>query len=170
VKWLQQCDTFDDIYVKVSSKEEILNGTAYPQPRRIAFGVVQSQGYHLYGVPVAKLFHYSLRCHISKEICIPMPKYIYRLTKMVWERIQGLLPSDVRDIPPNPCQKCFYHSDFKSFLGKHQDNKVLANGKSRFISGTPIVSVSLNHPMNFEVHYPVDEQTNEAKHPKKSKK
>jgi hypothetical protein len=60
-KRLQQCDMFDDIYATVSSKEESLNYTTYPQPRRIAFIVVHSQGYKLDGVRVATLIHYPLK-------------------------------------------------------------------------------------------------------------
>jgi hypothetical protein len=82
-------------------------------------------------------------------MCIPTPKYIYQFMKMFWERILDLLPIAVREVPPNHCQQHLYYSDCKSFLGKYQDNKVSANGKSSFIPGTPIISVSFNHPMNF---------------------
>jgi hypothetical protein len=57
VKRIQQSGMFDDIYVTVTSKEETLNDKSDPQSRRIAFGVVHSQGFQLDGVTVAKLFH-----------------------------------------------------------------------------------------------------------------
>jgi hypothetical protein len=128
-KSIQPYDMFDDIYVTLSSKKEQLNGTTYPQPRRITLGMVHSQGYKIDDVPVVKLFHYPVKCSISKEMCIPVPTYIYRFVKMVWERIRDLLPSPAREFPPNHCQQCFNYSDFKLCLGKHQDNKVLGNGK-----------------------------------------
>jgi hypothetical protein len=89
--------------------------------------------------------------------------------KMVWERIQYLLPSAAWEIQTNHCQKCFNYSyfKFKSCLGKHQDNEVLANEKSRLVPGTIIVSISFNHNMNFKLYSPLDEQTNEAKHTQK---
>jgi hypothetical protein len=75
---------------------------------------------------------------------------------MIWERTRYLMPCAARDIPPNHCSHNFYYSKFKGVMNKHRDVKKKKDGTSQFLPGTPIVSVTIAHPMLFEVYAPVD--------------
>jgi hypothetical protein len=72
------------------------------------------------------------------------------------------MPSAARDIPPNHCSQQFYYSKFKGGLNKHRDVKKKKDGTSQFLPGTPIVTVTIAHPMLFEVYAPVDREIKET--------
>jgi hypothetical protein len=91
-----------------------------------------------------------------------MPSYIYDFMKMIWERARDLMPGAARDIPTNHCSQHFYYSKFKSGLNKHRDVKKKKDGTTQFLHGTPILSVTISHPMLFEVYAPVDKDSKET--------
>jgi hypothetical protein len=95
-------------------------------------------------------------------MCVPMLSYIYDFMEIIWERTRDLVPSAARDIPPNHCSQHFYYSKFKSGLNKHRDVKKKKDGTSQFLPGTPIVYVTIAHPMLFEVYAPVDKDSKET--------
>jgi hypothetical protein len=95
-------------------------------------------------------------------MCVPMPSYIYEFMKMIWERTRDLMPIASRDIPPNHCSQQFYYSKFKGGLNKHRDVKKTKDGTSQFLPGSPIVTVTIGHPMLFEVYAPVDNDKKET--------
>jgi hypothetical protein len=70
--------------------------------------------------------------------------------------------SAARDIPPNHCSQYFYYSKFRVGLNKHRDIKKKKDGTSQFLSGTPILSVTIAHPMLFEVYAPVGNESKET--------
>jgi hypothetical protein len=82
--------------------------------------------------------------------------------KMTWGRTRDLMPSAAIDIPPNHCSQHFYYSKFKGGLNKDRDIKKKNNGTSQFLPGTPIVSVTISHPMLFEVYALVDQDSQET--------
>jgi hypothetical protein len=82
--------------------------------------------------------------------------------KMIWERTRDLMPSAAIDIPTNHCSQHFYYSKFKGGLNKHRDVKKKKDGTSQFLPGTPIVYVTIAHPMLFEVYTPVDKDSKET--------
>jgi hypothetical protein len=65
------------------------------------------------------------------------------------------MPSAARDIPPKHCSQHFYYSKLKGRLNKHRDFKKKKYGTTQFLPGTPIVTVTISHPMLFEVYAPV---------------
>jgi hypothetical protein len=132
-----------------------LNASAYPQPRRHVYGVIHSENLSVDGKYVANLYHYLINNGIVKSMCVPMPSYMYDFMKMIWERTRDIIPSAARDIPPNHCSQHLYYSKFKGGLNKHRDVKHKKYGTSQFFPGTPIVSVTIAHPMLFEVYAPV---------------
>jgi hypothetical protein len=72
------------------------------------------------------------------------------------------MPSASRDIPPNHCSQHFYYSKFKGGLNKHRDVKNKKDGTYQFLPGTLIVSVTISHPILFEVYAPVDKNSKET--------
>jgi hypothetical protein len=66
------------------------------------------------------------------------------------------MPIAARDIPPNNCSQQFYYINFKGGLNKHRDVKKKKDGTSQFLPGTPIVTVTIGHPMLFEVYVQAD--------------
>jgi hypothetical protein len=56
----------------------------------------------------------------------------------------------------NHCSQYFYYSKFKGGLNKHRYVKKKKDGTSQFLPGTPILSVTFDHPMLFYVYAPVD--------------
>jgi hypothetical protein len=152
-------DMFDEVYVHVKKDQEILNASTYPQPRRRVYGVIHSENFMVDGTSVANLYHFPINNHISKSMYVPMRSYIYDFMKMIWERSIDLMPSTARDIPQNHCSQHFYYSKFKSGMNKHRDIKKKKDGTSQFLPGTSIVSVTIVHPMLFEVYAPVDKDS-----------
>jgi hypothetical protein len=69
------------------------------------------------------------------------------------------MPSAARDIPPSHCSQHLYYSKFKGGLKKHRDVKKKKDGTSQFLPGTPIVSVTISHPILFELYAPVDKDS-----------
>jgi hypothetical protein len=65
-----------------------------------------------------------------------------------------------RDIPPDHFSPHFYYSKFKGGLNKHRD--FLKEGTTQFLPGTPIVYVTFEHPVLFEVFALVDKDGNET--------
>jgi hypothetical protein len=59
------------------------------------------------------------------------------------------MPSTARDIPPNHCSQHFHYSKFKGGLNKNRDVKKKKDGTIQFLPDTPIVSVTIDHPMLF---------------------
>jgi hypothetical protein len=47
-------------------------------------------------------------------------------------------------------------------LNKHRDVKEKKDGTCQFLPGTPIMSVTIAHPMLFEVYAPVDKDKKET--------
>jgi hypothetical protein len=139
-----------------------LNASTYPQPRRRVYGVIHSENFSVDDRSVASLYHYPINNRIAKSMCVLIPNYIYEFMKMIWERTRDLMPSAARDIPPNHCSQHFYYSKFKGGLNKHRDIKKKKDGRSQFLSGTPIVYVTIAHPMLFEVYAPMDKDTKET--------
>jgi hypothetical protein len=80
---------------------------------------------------------------------------------MIWERTRDLMPIAARHIPPNHCSQKLYYSKFKGGLNKHRDVKK-KNGTSQFLPGTPIVTVTIGHPMLFEVYVQVEDDKKET--------
>jgi hypothetical protein len=154
-------DMFDEIYVHVKKDQEILNAFAYTQPRRRVYGVIHSDNFSVDGISVANLYHYPINSRIVKSMCMPMLSYMYDFMKMIWESTRDLMPSAARDIPPNHCSQHFYYIKFKSGLIKHRDVKKKKDGTSHFLPGTLIVSVTIAHPLLFEVYAPVDKDSKE---------
>jgi hypothetical protein len=91
-----------------------------------------------------------------------MPSYIYDVMKMIWERTRDLMPSAARDKPPNHFSQHFYYRKFKGGLNKHRYIKKKKDDTSQFLPGTIIVSVTISHPMLFEVYAPVDKVSKET--------
>jgi hypothetical protein len=87
---------------------------------------------------------------------------MYDFMKMIWKRMIYLMPSAARDIPPNQCSQQFYYRKFKGGMNKHRDVKKKKDGTYQFLPGTPIVSVTIAHPMLFEVYAPVDKDKKET--------
>jgi hypothetical protein len=114
------------------------------------------------GTSVANLYHYPINNRIVKSMCVPMPSYMYDFMKMIWERTRYLMPIAARDIPQNHCSQQFYYSKFKGGLNKHRDAKKKKDGTSQFLPGTPIVTVTIGHPMLFEVYAQVDSDKKET--------
>jgi hypothetical protein len=114
------------------------------------------------GTSVANLYHYPINNRIAKSMCVPMPSYMYDIVKMICERTRDLMSSAARDIPPNHCSQKFYYSKFKGGLNKHRDVKRKKDGTSQFLPGSPIVTVTIAHPMLFEVYDPVDKDKKET--------
>jgi hypothetical protein len=98
----------DEVYVHVAAEEEWLNDNTYPQPRIITYGVVHTETFQVDGCDVANLYSYPIKNRITKYVCVPMPNYIYDVSKIVWERTRDLMPGAVRDILPNHCSEHFY--------------------------------------------------------------
>jgi hypothetical protein len=155
-------DMFDEIYVHVKKTQERLNACTYPQPRRRVYGVIHSENLAVSGTSVANLYHYPINNRIVKSMCVPMPSYMYDFMKMIWERTRDLMPIAARDIPPNHCSQQFYYSKFKGGLNKHRDVKKKKDGTSQLLPGTPIVTVTIGHPMLFEVYAQVDDDKKET--------
>jgi hypothetical protein len=82
--------------------------------------------------------------------------------KKIWERTRDLMPSASRDIPPNHCSQKFYYSKFKGGLNKHKEVKKKKDDTSQFLPGTSILSVTISHPMLFEVYASVDKDSRET--------
>jgi hypothetical protein len=155
-------DMFDAMYVHVKKDQERLNASAYTQPRRCVYGVINSENLSVDGTSVANLYHYPINNRIAKSMCVPMPSYTYEFMKMICERTRDLMPIAARDIPPNHCSQQFYFSKFKGGLNKHRDVKKKKDGTSQFLPGSPIATVTLAHPMLFEVYAPVDKDKKET--------
>jgi hypothetical protein len=153
---------FDEIYVHVKKDQERLNASTYPQPRRRVYGVIHSPNLSVDGRSVANLYHYPINNRIAKSMCVPMQSYKYDFMKFIWEITRDLLPSASRDIPPNHCSQHLYYSKFKGGLNTHRDVKKKKDGTSQFLPGTPIVSVTIAHPILFEVYAPVDKVSKET--------
>jgi hypothetical protein len=139
-----------------------LNASTYPQPRRRVYGVIHSEIFSVDGISVANLYHYPINKRIAKSMCVPMLSYIYDFMKMIWERTRDLMTSAAIDILPNLCSQHFYYIKFKGGMNKHRDVKKKKDGTSQFLPGTPIVSVTIAHPMLFEVYAPVDKDSQET--------
>jgi hypothetical protein len=159
---LDKLEIFDEIYIHVKKDQERFNASTYPQPRRGVCGVIHSETFTVGGKSVANLYHHPINKHIVKSKCVSMPSYIYDFMKMIWERTRDLMPSADRYIPPNHCSKYFYYSKFKGGLNKNRDVKNKKDDTAQFLPGTPIVSVTIAHPMLFEVYAPVDKDGNET--------
>jgi hypothetical protein len=146
-------DMFDEMYVHVKKDQERLNAATYSQPRIRVYGVIHSENFTIvYGRSVANLYHYPINNRIAKSMGVPMSSYIYDFMKIIWERTRDIMPSAARYIPPNHFSQHFYYSKFKGELNKHMDVKNKKDGTSQFSIGTPIISVTISHPMLFEVY------------------
>jgi hypothetical protein len=77
-------DMIDEIYVHVKKDQERLNASAYPQPRRLVYGIIHSDNFSVDGTSVANLYHYPINNRIVKSMCVPMPSYMYDFMKMIW--------------------------------------------------------------------------------------
>jgi hypothetical protein len=150
------------MYVHIKKDRERFNASTYPQPRRRVYWVIHSENFLVDGTSVPNIYHYPINNRIAKSICVPMQSYIYDFTKIIWERTRDRMPSAARDIPPNHCSQYLYYSKFKGGLNKHMDVKKKKDGSSQFLPGTPIVSVTIAHPMLFEVYAPVDKESKET--------
>jgi hypothetical protein len=155
-------DMFDEIFVHVEKEQERLNASTYPQPRRRVYQVIHSENFSVDGKSLSNLYQYPINNRILKSMCIPMLSYIYDFMKMIWERTRDLMPSAARDIPPNHCSQHFYYIKFKGGLNKHRDVKKKKDYTSQFLPGTSIVSVTISHPILFEVYAPVDKDSKET--------
>jgi hypothetical protein len=91
---------FDEMYAHVGKEEERLNASTYHQARRCTYGVVHTEIFKVGGCYVANLYQYPINNRITKSMCVPMPKYTYDFSKIVWERTRYFMPSAARDIPP----------------------------------------------------------------------
>jgi hypothetical protein len=159
---LDKLDMFDEIYVHVKKDQERLNDSTYPQPRRCVYGVIHSKKIAIDGKYVANLYHYPINNHIAKSMCVLMPSHIYDFMKIIWERTRDLTPNEARYIAPNHCSQNFYYSKFKGGLNKHRDVKKKKDCTTQLLPGTPIVSITIDHPMLFEVYAPVDKDGKET--------
>jgi hypothetical protein len=159
---LDKLDMLDEMYVHVKKDQERLDASTYPQPIIRVYGVIHSEIFAVDGKSVASLYHYPINNRISKSMCVLMRSYIYDCMKMIWESTKYLMPSAARDIPTNHCSQHFYYSKFKGGLNKHRDVKKKKDGTTQFLPDTPILSVTIDHPMLFEVYAPVDKDGKET--------
>jgi hypothetical protein len=152
----------DKIYVHVKKDQEMLNASSYTQPRRRVYGVIHCENYAVDGTSVPNLYHYPINNRIAKSISVLMPSYIYEFMKMIWQRTRDFMPRAARDIPPNHCSQHLYYSKFKGGLNKHRDVKKKKDGTTHFLPGTPLVFVTIDHQMLFEVYAPVEKDDKET--------
>jgi hypothetical protein len=155
-------DMFDEIYVHVKKDQERLNASTYPHSRGCVYAVIYSDNFPVDGTSVANLYHYPVNSRIAKSRCVPMPSYMYDFMKIIWERTRDLMLSETRDIPTNHCSQHFYYSKFKGGLNKHREVKKKKDGTSQLLPGTPIVPVTIAHPMLCEVYAPLDKNSKET--------
>lgn len=109
-----------------------LNGTTYPQPRRLSWSVLveepegSSDGLCLQeevSDSVTKLLNYTAHGREPSDWrSRVMPRPIYDLGVALWHAAYPILTDASRVCPPTACQLLLYYQLFKSQMRRHRDN------------------------------------------------
>ena len=107
-----------------------LKDTAYPQPRRKSWSVIDnaSSNFDAYMDPetgeyVYDAFNYTAAGRLAEDWkAYPMPLAVFDLGVELWRISLPFLHGPSAKEPPNACQLCTYYSLFGGAMVRHRDN------------------------------------------------
>jgi hypothetical protein len=82
--------------------------------------------------------------------------------KIIWDQLDTAYQVQQETYLQTTVHNIFCYSKLKGGLNKHRDVKKKKDGTSKFLPGTPIVSVTISHPKLFEVYAPVGKDSKDT--------
>ena len=102
-----------------------LNGTCYPQPRRMSWSVVeQPSRVDADGDQVTRLMNYTAYGRPPSDWeAVPMPRPVFDLGSFLFNAAHPFLTERSKALGlPTGCQLLLYYQLFRSYIGRHRDN------------------------------------------------